>query len=214
MAGAFAQQTSGPATATGKNTNIGALIQDRANNIVETVGIGGVAQALQSAIVLLGNQAALTAITTAQNLASVALGAQVLNKLNRLIRVSGVLLYTSAGTTAPVVSLAVVVGGVTIVTITLPALSTTASTNMPVQFEFLLRTATTGTTGTIEGHGKVTANISANTPAAAAGDYLDTNTAASAAVNLNIAETMLVTVASTLAVSSVTLRQMVVEVVN
>jgi len=212
--GGFAQQTSGPATNTGANTNIGALIQDRANNIVETVGAGGLAQALASLLTALGPQTALTAITTAQNLFTYPLGAQVLNKLNRIIVVRGTLIYTSPGTTAPVVSLAVKIGTVVLCTITLPALSVTASANMPVQFEFTLQTTLTGTAGMIEAHGMALANISANTPAAAAGLYLDTNTAASAAVNLNIAETLAVTVASTLAVSSVQIRQASIQVVN
>lgn len=214
MSGAFAQQTTGPATSTGKNTNIGALIQDSANNIVETVGVGGLAQALRSPLAVVGPQTALTAITTAQTLASFSLGAQVLNKQNRLAQMNAMLLYTSAGTTAPVLTFAVKLGAVTLCSITIAALSTTASTNMPVQLFFNLQTTATGTSGTIEAHGQVTANITANTPAADSANYLDTNTAASSAVNLNIAETLTLVVSSTLALSSMQLRQLFLEVVN
>lgn len=212
--GGFAQQTSGPATATGKNTNIGALIQDRTNNITESVGVAGLAQALRSTQTVLGPQTALTAITTAQALISLALGAQMMNKLNRLLQINATLIYTSPGTTAPVLSFAVTLGGVTLCTITLTALSTTASTNMPIQLQFNLQTTATGTTGTLEVHGAVTANITANTPAADSANFLDTNTAASSAVNLNIAETLTLTVASTLALTSMQLRQATVEIVN
>lgn len=210
----FAQQTSGPATATGKNTNIGALIQDRTNNIAETVGVGGVAQALMSALYVLTAQTALTAITTAQNLFNQTLGAQVLNKTARKIRIKGRIIYNSTGAAVATITLAVKFGGVALVSITTAATDTAASTGMPIDFEFTLTTVTTGTSGTIEAHGKVTANISANTPAAAAVTYLDTNVAVSSAVNLNIAEALVVTIAASAAIPSAQLREMTVEVVN
>lgn len=212
--GAFAQQTSGPATATGKNPNIGALIQDRTNNIVETVGVGGLAHALRKSQNIQGAQTALTTITTAQNLFTKLLNAQMLNKLNRLIKIEGWLIYTSPGTTAPVLSFAVILGGVTLCTITLAALSTTATTNGPIHFEFYALVASTGTSGTLETHGRVEANVAANTPASDVDVYLDTNTAVSSAVNLNIASTLSVTLASTLTLTSAQLRMFKIDILN
>lgn len=210
----FAQQTTGPATATGENTNIGALIQDRANNITETVGEDGLAQALMSALYVLTAQTALTAITTAQNLFDETLGAQVLNKLARKLRIKGRIIYNSTGAAVATITLAVKFGGVAMVAITTAATNTAASTGMPIEFEFTLTTVTTGTSGTIEAHGRVDANISANTPAVAVATYLDTNVAVSSAVNLNIEQPLLVTIAASAAIPSAQLREMTVEVVN
>lgn len=217
---AFAQQTSGPATSTGQNTNIGALVQDRANNVVETVGVGGIAQALRSPlgstagnIGVLGPQTALTAITTAQTLASFALGAQLLNKLNRALEIEGELIYSTTSGNVATLTLALALGAVSLCSITTAATNTAASTNLPVRFKFTLQTTKTGTSGTLEVHGRVDANIG-TAAAAAIASYLDTNTAASSAANLNIAETLTLTIAASAAVPSAQLRQLVAEVVN
>ena len=211
---AFAQQTSGPATSTGKNTNIGDLIQDRTNNVVESVGLTGLAAALRSASIgVLGPQTALTAITTAQTLASFALGAQMLNKLNRTVEINGSLIYSTTSTNVATLTIAVKLGSVTLCTITTSASNTAASTSLPVQFSFTLQTTLTGTSGTIEAHGFINANLG-TAAAGAATQFLDTNTAASSAVNLNIAETLTVTIAASAAVPSAQLRQLVAAVVN
>jgi len=210
---AFAQQTSGPATSTGKNTNIGDLIQDRANNIVESVGATGLAAALRSNFGILGPQTALTAITTAQTLASFALGAQMLNKLNRTVEINGSLIYSTTIANVATLTIAVKLGAVTLCTITTTASNTAASTNLPVQFSFTLQTTTTGTSGAIEAHGFINANLG-TAAAGAATQFLDTNTAASSAVNLNIAQTLTVTIAASAAVPSAQLRQLTAEVVN
>lgn len=213
MAGPFAQITQGPATATGANPNKQALIFDRANNITESVGDAGQSAAHQTALLILAAQTALTTITTAQNFINLLLNAGVLNKLNRTVLISGSFIYTTPGTTAPVVTLTLKLGAVTLCTITLAALSTTASANMPVQFQFQLNVVSTGAAGTVESHGAVNANISANTPAAAASCFLDTNIAVSSAVNLQSALALTVQISSTLAVSSAQLRQAAIEVV-
>jgi hypothetical protein len=208
----FAQITQGPATLTGTNTNKQALILDRQNNIVDSVGDSGVAQTLQTAIVVQGAQTALTAVTTAQNLFSKVLNAGILNQVLRAVYISGSFIYTTPGTTTPTLTIAVTLGGVTLCTITTSALSATASTNMPVNFWFDLMTITTGATGTLETHGQVNANLSANTPSAAITSFNDVNTAVSGAVNLQSALTLNVTVAASSAVSSIQLRQFTVEV--
>ena len=159
MSAPFAQITQGPATATGQNPNKQALILDRLNNITESVGDGGQAQALQTALLVLTAQTALTTITTAQNLINLALNAAVLNKQNRTLLISGSLIYTTPGTTTPAASLALVLGGVTLCTITLATMSATASTNMPINFWFELTIASTGSSGTVESHGQVNANL-------------------------------------------------------
>ena len=212
MSAPFAQITQGPATATGQNPNKQALILDRLNNITESVGDGGQAQALQTALLVLTAQTALTTITTAQNLINLALNAAVLNKQNRTLLISGSLIYTTPGTTTPAASLALVLGGVTLCTITLATMSATASTNMPINFWFELTIASTGSSGTVESHGQVNANLTANTPGGAISSFNDTNTAVSSAVNLQNALALKVTIAANSAISSAQLRQATVEV--
>ena len=214
MAGPFAQITSGPATSTGKNTNIGALIFDKVSNIVESVGNAGLASAQQTALYVLTAQTALTAITTAQNFFSQLLAASVLNKLNRTLLISGQFLYTSPGTTTPTISISVVLAGVTLCTITSAAISATASTNAPGYFQFELTTVSTGSAGTIEAHGQFSLNIAGGAPAAAIATYLDTNTAVSSAINLGIANQLQVQIAASAAITSAQLRQFTVEVVS
>jgi hypothetical protein len=196
MSGPFAQITQGPANTSGKNTNQQALVFDRQNNVVSSVGDAGTEQAHQTSMAVLNAQTALTAITTAQNLLSVTLNKGFLNRLARTLLVSGSIIYTSPGTTTPTISIAVKLGSVTLCTITTAAISSTASTNMPIQFAFQLDVAAIGASGTIEAHGQVSANLSANTAAAAITTFLDTNTAPSSAVDLTTSLALAVTIAS------------------
>lgn len=207
--------TQGPLTAQGVNPfDQEALVFDALNNILETSGNSHVLAACQTALMVLNAQTALTSVTTAQNLISKALNAGVLNKLSRTLYIQGSLIYTTPGTTTPTMTIAVTLGGVTVCTITTAALSATASSNMPVQFGFYLTVAATGSSGTIEAHGFVNANISANTPAAAAQNYLDTNTAVSSAINLTNALTLNVTVAASSSINSIQLRLASIELEN
>jgi hypothetical protein len=210
----FARITQGSGNPTAVDTNKQALILDSKNGIVETVRDDGAVMAHQTSLFVQSAQTALATITTAQNLFNQTLAKNTLNKLGRTLYISGSLIYTSPGTTAPTLTIALVLGAVTLCSITTAALSTTASTNMPVQFSFLLNVVSTGAAATIEAHGQVTANISANTPAAAAVSYLDTNTAVSSAVDLTAANALKVTIAASLTVTSAQLRQLTVEVVN
>ena len=214
MSGPFAQITQAPPVPSGQNTNQQALIFDRKSNVVESVGDAGIAAALQTALFIQTAQTALTTITAAQNFFNKTLAAGVLNKLNRTITINGAFIYTTPGTTAPVMTIALVLGGVTLCSITAAALSTTASSNMPVQFSFTFNVVSTGSSGTIESHGFVNANISANTPAAAANTYNDTNTAVSSAVNLTSALALQIQISSTLAITSAQLRQLSIEITN
>lgn len=207
--------TQGPLSAAGTNPyDQEALVLDVANGILETSGNDHILRACRTPWIVLNAQTALATITTAQNLISKALNAGALNKITRTLKVKGSFVYTSPGTTAPTLSIAVTLGAVTLCTITTAGISTTASTNMPVQFEFLITVAATGSAGTIESHGRVDANITANTPAAAVATYTDTNTAVSSAVNLTTALTLAVTLAASSTVTAATLRQATIEFVN
>lgn len=211
---AFEQITNGPSNSTATNPNAPGLTFDQQNGIVAAVGLDHTESVFETAIKALPAQTALTTITTAQVLLLCALNGYALNRVGRVIRVKGFLIYTTPGTTTPTMTLALVIGAVTLCTITTAALSATASANMPVEFEFLLFVVSAGAAGTIEAHGTVSANISANTPAAAAAVYKDINTAVSGAVNLQAAQNLEVTIAASSAVTSAQLRLGTVEVVQ
>lgn len=154
-----------------------------------------------------GAQTALTTITTAQTMDSFALPAGIMNNTGRALRVCYTGVYTSPGTTAPVITVALKIGSsVTPVSISAAAISTTASTNMPFNGCFLVKTAAVGATGTDEAHGVLNMNITANTPAAAVATYLDTNTAVSSTYDHTVANTAALLISASLTVTSAQLR--------
>jgi len=185
----------------------GALIVDAVNGILDVVkNPGGVSAAAQTALQIIPTQNAVTTITTAQNLYSTTLPAGVLNVANRTLLVSAYGVYTSPGTSTPTMTFAVTLGGVTVFTITTAAISATASTNLQWQLVTQLTVVTLGSSGTVEAHGNLAVNISANTPGAALSEYADQNTAVSSAINLTSALTLNITVAASSTVSSARLR--------
>lgn len=195
-----------------------AITVDIQNGDLYVSGNGRTFHALRKVIQTLQAQTALTAITTAQNLLSLTFN----NKgrllfTNRTVKVTLWLIYNSTSANVAALTFALSLGGVALCSIPTAATNTAASTGLPVkvEFEFSVAALTTGgTAATIESHGRVDANISANTPAAAVATYLDTNTAVSSAVNLTTALTMLVTVAASAAVPSMQVRMARVELLN
>jgi len=176
-------------------------ILDKVNNMLYTFGVGRVLALMQSAVLQLGIQTALTAITTAQNLLSYTFGAGALNVAGRTFRVNGAVIF--ATTTANVASLTIAVklGTVTLATITTAATNTTAGTGLPINFDFTVTTATTGATGTLYALGGVKVDLN-SAPTGSTTEYLINNTAVSSAVNLTAAQTLTVTIAASAAVPS------------
>lgn len=200
--------TYGPPAANGLNIwDQKAITLDQTNGVMYSSGAqnGRKFMAAMGAPLVLPAQTALTAITTAQQLLAFIFAAGALNVTGRKIRVKGRAIYSTTSTNVATISIALVLGGVTLCTITTAATNTAASANLPIEFEFELTVVTLGATATIESHGKVIANIG-TVAAAACADYLDTNTAVSAAVNLTAAATLQVTVAASAAIPSLQLR--------
>lgn len=211
----FAQITNGPnATNACPGGQPPMLMMDNSSNIMSSCGLSGVARAHQTALATFTAQTAVTAVTTAQTMASLALPANLQNYPGRTLRICGNGVYTSPGTTTPTITIQLIEGGITPVAITSGAVSATASTNMPFQFCFDVETVTLGATATLEAHGKLAINLSANTAGAAITTYLDTNTAVSSAVSLFTANTLAVQVAASGTITSVTLRLLTVELVS
>lgn len=208
----FQTITQGPNGPTGENSAAApnGLSFDRQNNLLSSVGNAAQEQLLETVLLALGAQSALSTITIAQNLLSLTLNAGVLNRANRTLRVSGFLVYTSPVGT-PTITIALKYGSTTLCTITTAA-TAGSGTNIPLQFEFILMVITTGAAGTIECHGNVSAGITA-TAAAAVAQYPDTNTAASTSQNLTTSQALTVTIAASSTLTSATLRMATVEAV-
>jgi hypothetical protein len=210
MSGPFSKTTFGPPAPGTTDTNKGALIADVQTPAVEMVDMQGNTHGVESTLLLLQAQTALSTITTAQNLFTLAFLANALNKTNRALRVSGAVVFTvSAGT--PTCTIVIKLGSVTLATITTAALA--ASTGGQIYFEFLLSVAASGSSGTLECHGTVQAQLSTSLGTALP-QYGDQNTAVSSAVNLTSALTLAVTIAASTTMASAQLRQGLVEVVN
>lgn len=209
----FAGVTSGPNTNTACQS-APALYFDQQNSVLSTCGTTHIASVNQKAMATFSAQTAVTTVTTAQTMASLALNANMQNVAGRTLRICGYGIYTSPGTTTPTLTFQITEGGVTPVAITTAGVSSTASTNMPFNFCFDLTTVATGTSGTLEAHGAVSCNITANTPAAAQATYQDTNTAVSSAINLFNANTLAVQVAASSTITSVQLRQLTIELIS
>jgi hypothetical protein len=173
----------------------------------ENTQLGGSLGCAPATLQLTGAQTALTTITTAQTMDSFSLPAGLMNSTSRTLQVCFAGVYTSPGTTAPTLTFALKIGSsVTPISITSAALSTTASTNMPFQGCFDVKTAAIGATGNDEAHGYADVNISANTPAAAVARYLDTNTAVSSNYDHTVANTAVLSIGASLTVTSAQLR--------
>jgi hypothetical protein len=214
MSDAFAKTTFGPPAPTGLDTNKHSLIADVKSGIVEMVDDAGVSHGIQTSLLVLLAQTALSNITTAQNLISQALNAGALNKLKRTIQVSGWVIYTSPGTTGITLTIALKLGATTLCTITLPIGNTAARTNAPIQFQFVLEVAATGSAGTIESHGSIMADLNAAAGASIT-NILDANVAVSSAIDLTAAQTLAVTIACAgVTLTSAQLRMAQIEVVN
>ena len=208
----FETITQGPNGPSGQNSGAApnGLSFDRQNNLLSSVGNAAQEQLLETVLLALQAQTALSTITTAQNLLSLTLNAGALNRANRTLRFTGYVIYTTPVGT-PTLTIALKYGATTLCSITTAA-TAGSGTNIPLQFEFELSVATTGAAGTIESHGALIANITA-TAAAATAQYCDTNTAAATAQNLTTSQALAVTIAASTTVTSAQLRFATVEVV-
>lgn len=212
---AFAQQTSGPATSTGKNTNIGDLIQDSKNNVVEIVGKAGLAQALRSAL-LVANYTTLparTSVTTAQTLFSYPVNGGLLAKLNRTLKVTGFYTYNGVADQTFVLKY----GATALCTVVIPGAGAQGDPDVPAKIEFLINVAqvVSPTSITVQAQGKldiVMDTTSINEPAAV---FMTVNTAFGVAINPNGASTLSLTVAgSTGTIQAIQLQILTIEVLN
>lgn len=181
--------TKGPANLNGLSPQAApnGLMLDQQNNFLTSVGSAGKESLPSQRLLTLLTQAPLTAITTAQNLFTQNLNSFLMNRVNRSMRIRGRGIYTSPGTTTPIITIAILLGATTMVSVSTAALSATATTNGQFSFEFYLTTTAGGAGGAMEAHGEVDMNISAGTLGAALSQFLDQNTGV---VSVNVASAL------------------------
>jgi hypothetical protein len=200
--------TYGPPSASGVNSfDQKAIVLDQTNGVMYSSGAANNRKlmAAMGAPLVLSAQPALAAITAAQTLLTFTFGAGALNVTGRKLRVKVFLIYSTTAGNVATISLQLVLGGVTLCTITTAATNTAASANLPIYFEFEATVVTLGATATLESHGRVDANLG-TAAAGAVTTSLDTNAAVSAAVNLSAAATLTVRIAASAAIPSAQLR--------
>lgn len=155
-----------------------------------------------------GAQAAVTTVTTAQTMLTIPLRAGAQNVSGMDMQVCGEGVFTDT-TNTPQITIQLVEGGITPVTVQTAALNATAVTNGQFGFCFdVTTTATTGTSATLEAHGWLDIDDSGVAPASnpKLSRYRDTNTAVSSAIDLTAQNNLLIQVVSTASLNSMTLR--------
>ena len=214
MSAPFAKISQGPPSTTGFVTSPDSLFLDRQNNVCGSSGDANDYNAFQTALQILQAQTALTNVTTAQTLYTWTPSAGFLNLAGRVLSLSGFGIYTFAGGSTPSITFTLKYGATTLATIVTGPLNTAASTNMPFDFQFIIGVATTGATGSMEVHGDVDINLSANTPAGVMSYFRDVNTAAIASLNLTTAQALTLQVSSGNAITSIQLRLSTLELLS
>jgi hypothetical protein len=198
---------------TGSFDSPGALI---ANQITGLLGVVTTAQGLVVGAARLANiptQPALTNITGAQTVFSQSIPAGALNLIGRSLRIRGSMIYSTTSTNVATITIGLMIGATTLCAITTAATNTAASSNLPLQFDFSLTVASTGTSGTINSHGQVTANVG-TAAAPVTGVYLDSNTGPSGAINLTAAQTISVAIVAPAGIPSAQLLSASIDVLS
>jgi len=190
------------------------LILDALNNVLYTFGKSGVASVQQSTVATVLAPAALTNITTAQALLSVPFNAGALNAVGRTLDLSLYGIYSSPGTTTPTLTFTLSLGGVTLCALTTGAVSATASTNLAIRINFLIEVLAAGTNASVEAHGSVSINLTANIAGGAQTVYNDSISAPATGINLTAADNLVLTVSASSNITSVQLRTGYLQLTN
>lgn len=166
----------------------------------------------------LNAQTAITTVTTAQSLINaanpMAIAPGLLNQPGKLLRLGAAGVY-SQGSQTNALTFALTFGGVTLVSLVATIGGAAAITNGQWDLTALITTATAGAAGTLEVHAEVGLQLTATNTTALAW-FADVNAAASSSVDLTTAasggSTLGFTLAATSALTTATLRQLILEV--
>lgn len=175
--GSFALVTEGPFNASGNTPQAApqGFLLDKQNNLLTTVGLSGTESLPAQRLFTVGPQAAITTVTTAQNLWSQALNSYLLNRTNRTLRIKGRVFYSTTSSNTATITLALTIGTVTLCSIATTATNTAASSNLPIDFEFVVTVVySNGTTSALISYGSVSAELGTSVATAIA-KFLDSN---------------------------------------
>lgn len=156
---------------------------------------------------------ALSTITTIQPFVTIPLAANVQNSAGKVLRITGHGFYTSSAQTGTA-TISITEGGITPMTVTTPAITTGGQTNAQFSFDYYLTTTTTGSAGTLEGHGSLCFQVGTSANGAALPCYEDQITAASSAINLTAANNLAINITMTTSTTSAQLRDAQVWLLN
>jgi hypothetical protein len=160
---------------------------------------------------------ALTSLTGVGTFATIALPTGFMNVAGKVIRVRMQGIYSSAVAQIPTIGIQLGFSGAFTQTecVATSQAITASQTNFPWDFDGLIYTVTTGATGTLEAHGRLSILLG-NSSTAPESVYQDTNTSANGAVNLTAvgSNNLLLQVNSSNTLSSIQLRTAVVEALN
>lgn len=170
-----------------------------------------------------GAQTALTTVTTAQTMFTIpacstsvttnCLPAGFNNVVGKTWEICGEAMFSN-GATTPAITIAVKVGAATPVS-AVTANNANTNTNAPLNFCFRGTTTLAGASGTDEAHGWITdATAAAWAAGTAVATYVDGQTAVSAAYDHTAANAVTVTIAATAALTSVTPRHLVFQLLD
>lgn len=158
-------------------------------------------------------QTARTTITTIQPMGSCILSAGIQNSVGKILHITGHGIYTSSAQTGTM-TISLTEGGITPMTVTSAAIVTGGQTNAQFTFDYILTTSLTGTSGTLEGHGTLAVNLATAANGNILSVYEDQITAASSAIDLTAANTLVANITMTSSTTSAQLRDMQVVAMN
>jgi hypothetical protein len=161
--------------------------------------------------------AALASLNGVGTFATIVLPTAFMNVAGKVLRVKMYGIYTTAAAQVPTIGIQLGFSGAfTQTEVVATSQATTASnTNFPWEFEGHIFTVTSGATGTLEAHGRLSILLGASATAPES-VYQDTNVAANGSVNLTAggANNLLLQANTSAALSSIQLRSAIVEALN
>lgn len=191
-----------------------ALGLDQTNNVLYTGGSGqSWASVGPSFRNVQGPQSALTTVTTAQTMFSVSIPANALNVVGKVLKIEGEAMFSN-GATTPAITITALLGSTTIFSC---ATAANANTNVssPLLFNIAAAVTTAGSSAKVECHGTV---LECYTAAWASGTliqaFTDGSTGASSAFDSTGALTLTVKIAADAALTSVTPRLCIAQIIN
>jgi hypothetical protein len=166
------------------------------------------------ALKVLPAQTAITTVTTIQamNSTTVTIPANALNVAGKTLHVKGYFVFSNSATT-PIVTITLKIGSV-LMAAPVSTANVNSNSSSPAWFEFYAETVSTGASATLEAHGVLGMNVTDATnghPLSVFSDYL---AAVSSAVDLTSAQNITINMTSNATITTATLRQAVIEILN